>query len=849
MNERARPAIVIAWLFAISGAAGLILETTWLRWFGLLFGATAPATAATLVAFLAGQATGAAAAARLAARMRRPLRIFAGLMIASAAWALLVPLGIGAGEAFTAAFYDELRTAPGALSCVRFAIALGATLPAAACWGAAFPTLGAALLSDRRPPGSRGAALYAANLAGAAVGAAAAAFWLPEWLGVNGTYGVGIALEVGVGVAALAMLRRMTLPAPDAEPLMVGGPLPGPRALAALASVSGFGTFAAQVLLVHAFALVLDQSVYAFGAVLAVVFVCLACGAGGVALASRSSRVTPSGLLGGSLVVTALGLACFPALFHTITGGLGLAASENWAKHLASALWMAAATAGPGLLAAGLVFPAVLAAAAPAPDAPRPVAARLGQLVAANTLGALLGAVAAPFLLLPFVGPWRAFAVVGLVYGVASLFVPTPDRRGRMLRDGVLALGWLGILALASPFSLPAVTPEAGETLVYQVTTPSGSVAVIERDGEHLIRSDNHYNLGGTAEVLHQERQGHLPLLLHPDARRVAYLGSATGISAGAATLHPVTSMHLVEIAPGVADAARRYFRAANRQVHEDPRTRIVLDDARNFLRASRERFDVIVADLFVPWRSGSHALYALEHFQAARARLDSGGLFCQWLPLYQLTPGEFQMIAATFLDAFPESAVFRGDFYGSFPIAALVGWRDRPAPFREVSAAAARMAAIPGFDDRWLRDPVGFWSLYVGPLAGLATVLRDVPRNRDDRPRFAYLAARSHVGGGRGVSDPMVGLRWVRFQETLQRASQLGGNAIDPGDAIYPGLDARAREASHGGALLQAASSLWVAGRAQEAAQFLARASELLPPELLAQAPADPSAADVWPD
>jgi spermidine synthase len=471
------------------------------------------------------------------------------------------------------------------------------------------------------------------------------------------------------------------------------------------------------------------------------------------------------------------------------------------------------------------------------------VAARLGHLVAANTLGALAGAVAAPFVLLPLVGPWRAFAVLGLAYGVASLFVPSADRRSRMLRDGVLALGWLAILALASPLALPAVTPEAGETLVYQVTTPSGSVAVIERDGERLIRSDNHYNLGGTAQVLHQERQGHLPLLLHPDARRVAYLGSATGISAGAATLHPVTGVTLVEIAPGVTDAARRYFRTANRQVHEDPRTRIVLDDARSFLRASSERFDVIVGDLFVPWRSGTHALYALEHFQAARARLDSGGLFCQWLPLYQLTPDEFRVIAATFLDAFPESAVFRGDFYGSFPIAALVGWRDRPAPSREVSAAAARMATIPGFEDRWLRDPVGFWSLYVGPLAPLAPELRDVPRNRDDRPRLAYLAARSHVGGDRGVSEPMVGLRWVRFQEELMRAVKHSG------DAIYPDLDARSREASRGGALLQAAGSLWMAGRAHDAGQLLARASELLPPELLAQAPADPTAADVWPD
>jgi spermidine synthase len=611
-------------------------------------------------------------------------------------------------------------------------------------------------------------------------------------------------------------------------------------------------SFAAQVLLVHAFALVLDQSVYAFGAVLVVVFASLAAGSAIVATVYASGRISPPAMLAAALVLSALGLALFPELFHRVTGGLRyVEASGGWGP-LGAALATAAAAAGPPLLAVALVFPSVLAVSGTSSQDPAarpvatpvatPIATRLGRLLAANTAGAVAGALLAPFALLPGLGPWRAFAALAVVYGAAALLVPSSHRRARLWQAGALAGGWMVVLAVANPLALSAVTAGPGEVVLFEATTPAGVVAVLEHDGERLIRTDNHYNLGGSRDAVHQERQGHLPLLLHPGARRVAFLGSATGISAGAATLHPIAAMHLVELVPGVAQAAIHHFHDANRGVHEDPRTRLVLDDARNFLRVTSERFDAIVGDLFVPWRSGTHALYAREHFAAARERLEPDGLFCQWLPLYQLTEEQLLVIAATFLDVFPQSAVFRGDFFGRFPIIALVGWKGRPAPAAAVSASAARLAKALD-SDRWLTGPVGVWSLYVGPLGPLAPDLVDVPRNRDDRPRIAFLAARTHVGGSRVLLEPMSGLRWVRFQESLQRAAQRHG------DDIYPDLDERQRAAVRGGTWLQIASALWVAGRADEASQALERAAHALPRHLLADAPADPTAADVWVD
>jgi len=435
--------------------------------------------------------------------------------------------------------------------------------------------------------------------------------------------------------------------------------------------------------------------------------------------------------------------------------------------------------------------------------------------------------------LLPIAGLWPSFAALSLLYGAMAVFVPSAELRGRVRRDLLLAIGWLVVVSLANPLAVPPVALRPGEQALAIEFTPAGVVAVVERDGERLIRVDNHYALGGTAEQVHQERQAHLPLVLAPHARRVAYAGSATGISAGGALAHPIESLTVVELIPGVARAAARWFGDANRGVYADPRTQIVLDDARNYLRWTHDRFDVVVADLFVPWQAGAGALYTREHFEAVRARLLPGGLFCQWLPLYQLGEPELRAITATFRDVFPRTALFRGDFFGRFPIAALVGWVDTPAPPDAIEAAAKRLAEA-GIDDRWVTDPMGPWSLYVGPVAEQPA---EVPRNLTDRPVVERLAAATHEGGAVGKRDPVVGARWLAFTESVLAREEI----------LWPGLSEDARRSATGGGALQLAGTLYVGGEVEAAARAFTRAASLLPSRLVSDASADPTAAELW--
>jgi spermidine synthase len=466
-----------------------VVETTWLRWLRLLLGATAPAVSATLVAFFGGQALGAWLASRAAPRWRRPLFVYGALEWAAACACLAVPALLAGAEAWLDPHYDALRTSPGLLAALRTSVALAATLPAAACFGATYPALASAALGTSGALGSSGALLYGMNTLGAALGLWLASFVLPGAIGVTAGHTVGVACLALAGSWALIAsrgLRETARSAPSPAPR----PAPSNGRLAALAWLSGLASFAAQVLLTQAFARVLNQSAFAFGSVGLVTLLALALGALLVAALERTRGTAAEDVLGFALVAAALGFAAFPAVFFASTDGLAfLGSAQPWPAYGFAAFRLAALTAGPALLGAAVVLPATLALAGrPAPGAPPGQIA--GRLLGWNTLGALLGALLAPYLLLPTLGLWLALASVGALYAVAAVFgVPAAAGRSRLLRDLALGVGWVLVISRGSPLALPPLRVEPGAQLLAAEQSAAGLVAVLEREAVGCCRS------------------------------------------------------------------------------------------------------------------------------------------------------------------------------------------------------------------------------------------------------------------------------------------------------------------------------------------------------------------------
>ncbi|WP_200388640.1 spermidine synthase [Thiocapsa imhoffii] len=790
--QSVRPLMVLV-LFFGSGLTALLLQTLWMRELALLFGSGAQAAAATLAAFFLGLAAGGAFWGVLSPRLRQPLRWYGLLELGVALGALGCLFLLPTFHGLYGALYDQV-SAPRLLLAVKLALALMLLFPAAFCMGGTLPVLSPLLAGT---PGQRtGIAgrwlpvLYGVNTLGAAVGAFAAAFVLPQAIGWRWSYWLAILIAAGVGVGAWWLSTRVTaLDGSAGQPVTVRDSTLATAqswgTLRFLAFLSGFVTLALEVLWTRMFAQVLHNSVYSFAAILIVFLIALGIGALLVSGFSRQIQRTADRWLGVLLISAGLLVATTPLVFMKITDGLGyLGHNEGWIPYLATLFSAVTWTLFLPTLVLGLVFPTLLRLAA---SHPRPVGQTVGTLVALNTLGAIAGALAAGFLFLDWLGLWRSIGFMAALYLAAVLWLPwltiptaaAPQRRLRI----VALMGLLSLLSVIDLSRLPIVRIDhdrRGEMLVQVWESGAGTVAVVRRGDDLRIKVDNHYTLGGTAGRGYEERQAHLPLLLHPAPEEVFFIGLGTGITAGAALHHPVRRVVVAELLPHAIIAARTHFAPWQNGLFDDPRVRVLATDGRNHLAATRSRFDVMIGDLFIPWEAGAGNLYTIEHFTRVRERLAPGGLFAQWLPLYQLSEQEFGSIARTFSAVFPQVTLWRGDFLPHGPIVALIGAVDAQpldgAALREREQALAAARNSPFAD--WPAGGSPLLLFYAGNLGELRERLEGYPLSTDARPIIELRAPRTQRQQAAGQADWFTGSPLVAFFEDLQRALP---PAVDP--------------------------------------------------------------------
>jgi spermidine synthase len=761
-NESAPPALYL--LFFTSGALGLVYEVLWMRRFTVLFGATSLAATATLSAFFLGTAIGSLVLGSRSRTWSHPLRAFGLLEIGVGLSALLVRPILHLYAAAYPHFYQALAPWPAAFAVVKLVLAILAVGLPTFFMGGTLPALGEAVARSGRSLGIPVGGLYATNVLGAAIGALAAPFALLPTLGGYRAYGAAVAGSVILGLSAWVLGARSSRPTADepSPPPRETTNASSPRLVLVLAAWSGLSTLGLQVLWTRMFSLVHENSVYSF-AIVVVVF--LAGLAGGAALARAGLRrgAEPRRLLGGAWAVAGVFILISPRLFSALTNGLEYLPDAGWLSSLARLLAVAGATIAPACIALGLALPLLLEIAGRGQE--RSAGPLIGRLLAANTAGAIAGPLLVTFVVAPALGLWNSVALLGL------LTIGAGAGAGLRRRERwVAAVATAAVLLLLSPARLPPARVSAAddERLVSVREGSYGTTAVVEDLHDRWITVNNSYVLGGAAGADEERWQGHLPLLLHPKARSVAFIGLGTGITASAVRLHAAVE-HVValELVPEVVAAARADFAGPNLRLLEDPRLTMVTDDGRNYLAGAPPPFDVIVGDLLVPWRPAEAALYTREHFVSVRQALAPGGAFCQWLPLYQLTEEQLAIIARTFLDVFPQATVWRGNFLPGEPTLALVGQRDaQPLEAAGIDARAQALAALPDARNPFLKHPAGLWLHLVGPLRVDGAWPGPGERNLDDEPRVELLSARHRA--------PLVG---ARMEDLLAR---LAPNAFD---------------------------------------------------------------------
>ena len=705
-------------LLFLSGATALAYEVLWARDWALLYGSTAVGAAVVLAAYFAGLGAGAALGGAIS-RRHAPLGVYAalelGVALAVVGYVALRPVLPGAAVGITHLAHGWAL--PGARALLAFGVLaipttlLGATLPV--------------VVAATRAPVGR---LYAANTIGGAAGALAVALVAVRALGVRGTFLAAALLDVAVAVAAGALARGDV--APRADEAGAGG-AGQPVVALAIASVAGFTGLAGEVLWMRGLAGVLSNSVYSVAFVLGGVLLGLALGARlgtpdvAEPLAVARRLATTTALLAVAIVGSLLCIRALPALLASgarllgVTGpgrGLGLEALLSLLVVFVPAL------------ALGAIFPLCVALHA------GPARRATGRVLAANTIAGIAGALLAAFVLLPRLGPGGGLLTLAVLGAGAA--VPLAGTRLPV----VVAASAIVAVALLAPSARLAV--HEGERLLFYRDGASATVTVTaDRDGLKRLRVNGQYSLGGAGGLFLERREAHLPLLLHPAPTRLLALGVGTGDTIGAALAHPGLTVDGVELVPEVLEAAA-LFAAENRGVLASPRARLHADDARSHLLASRESYDVILSDLFLPWTAGTATLYAREMYELGRAHLRAGGLYCQWLPLHQLAPDDLAAIVATFTSVFPEVQLWVAYHRATTPLAALVG---ASTPIAAGADALRARLADPGLAaalaEVGLDDPDDLAALYVTDGAHLRVATAGVPPITDDHPHIEFTA------------------------------------------------------------------------------------------------------------
>jgi spermidine synthase len=760
-----RPGLAAPLLMAASGFAGLGWQIVWTQQAGLWLGHEAAAVLAVVAAFFGGLALGALLLGPRVERSAHPARAYALCEAAVALWGLFLLAALApAGAALLAAMGER----PGAAWqwTVAFAGTAALLLPATLALGATLPAMARVAAAGSGPHG-RVAALYAANTAGALAGVLASAFWLLPAYGLARTALVCAALNLGCAALAwrwpaAGLPTAAPRPVPRAD-LADRADLSAPGTLALLAATGLLG-IAYEVLVVRVLGEVTEETVYTYALLLAVYLMGTALGAALLQRGVFGRHALAATLLPALAAACGLGMASLWGAETLREGTLEVVRALGGAG-------MAAALASEAALAlAAFLLPTVLMGALFSRLAADAAGAGigLGRALGLNTLGAALAPPLFGVVLLPALGAKGALLLVPAGYGALAL-------RTRPRTATALGVVLLLAAALAPPLAFIDV-PEGGRVLSYREGATASVSVVEDADGVARLRIDNRQQEGSSTSLLADARQALLPMLLHPAPRRALFLGLGTGVTATAAAQDPTLQVEVAELLPEVVEASA-HFVGVFGDARVVRRPAIVVADARRQVRAGHERYDLVVSDNFHPARSGSAALYTVEHFAAVRARLAAGGLFCQWLPLHELDRQTLRSIVRAFLATYPEGLAMLATHSLETPVLGLIGRADGGR--FDLAALQQRLAAnaLPQqLADYGLDDSLAVLGSFVAGPRALADLAGDAPLNTDDHPVVAYLAPRITYAPDSRPRDRLLAL--------------LGELRVDPEEIVDSGAD-----------------------------------------------------------
>ena len=811
------PALLL--LFVGSGCAALIYEIVWFQMLELFVGSSSVSIGVLLGTFMGGMCLGSFLLPRYISPAHHPLKVYALLEISIGVIGLLLLLVLPlVGHVYVAwGGYGMsgylLRGLVASICLLPPTLAMGATLPAVARWVQTTPA-GVSWLGF----------FYAGNIAGAVMGTLLAGFYLLRVFDMSTATYVAAAINFAVG--ALGLLLSANTPvtadgreslAPNPQSLTRSNPqslIPNPdRVLVYIAiGLSGFCALGAQVVWTRVLSLLFGASTYTFSLILAVFLIGLGIGSSLGSIIAKSVE-RPRIALGWCqlLNVGAMAWSAYMLMkslpYWPINTSITTSIWYNFQLDFVRALWAVL----PGPVLWGASFPLALAAVARRGEDPGRL---VGGVYASNTIGAIFGSVIASLILVYWFGSQRAQQVLMIVSGVSGVLLlapaelsSTPGRRTLRWAAPValiIALGVAAFLIRTVP-TIPGILVAYGryaatwlgqEGDIFYVGEGLSSSVAVSRFGDVM----NYHNAGKVQassqpqDMRLQRMLGHFTTLVPKTPGKVLVIGCGAGATAGAVSIDEnVESLTIAEIEPLVPRVVSEHFGEHNFNVVRNPKTHVVIDDARHFLLTTDETFDAITSDPLDPWVKGAATLYTKEFFELAKSKLNPGGTVTLFVQLYESTPEAVKSEIGTFFDVFPNGIVWGNTHQGRGYDTVVMGTVEAPhfnVDEWEAKLNSPKYAAVKdSLREIGIFSAVDLFANYAGRASEMKRYLADAQINHDRDLRLQYLAG---LGLNLYQSGPIYAdiLRDKKYPEGLFSGSPETLEKLRAAIASAPGAD-----------------------------------------------------------
>ncbi|NIM13481.1 MAG: hypothetical protein GTO45_15320 [Candidatus Aminicenantes bacterium] len=747
LKSKAPPFLLL--LFFFSGFVSLCYQVVWVRELAVIFGKTNAAITVVVSVFMLGLGLGSLFWGKRKITSHTLANTFALLQFGIAGGSFILLLVFPYLSQIYQGLVHQLNLSYTLILIFIFFLCAVLMFIPTFLMGGTFPIISQLYIRKEARLGKGIGLLYGINTFGGILGAGLTGYFLIGWMGQKETQLIGIIINILIGTWFLKMREpepvRIEPKKQKSIPKSPNYRIPLQKFLVLAAFLTGFAGLAYEILWTRALATFTSNSIYSFSSILVVFLTGI--GIGSYIYSKFLSTRTPSLPLLVVLqfiiffvaAVTAVFLNDIPILINPFRGLL----KYSILRMVFPGLFLSTMIMFLPTLLMGIAFPLICKMYT---DSLSHLRARIGKIYFYNTIGSVVGPIAAGFVLIPLVGVVKGLIFIALVNFLlalsGSLFIEKSAKKKKW--SLAAAITFTGVMLF--PFILgkpshilpPSIfrNPLEHHELKYYKETIDGTVVVVE-DKKTGVRScyvNNNAVCGVTYDALKVVHyMGHLPMIINPRAKNALIIGFGIGITTSAVAQHPLDDIDCVEICPGVREAAP-LFERFNRKVWQNPKVNFIAGDGRNYLLVTRKKYDIISCDPVHPGL-GSGSLYSKEYFDLCKKRMKPGGVISQYLPLHKLTLNDLKTLLTTFYSVFPHSMVWVAQTHG-----VLIGSpQELHLSFNDIWAVVSRI------DDPFFKDSYLLASTLLLNQAGIKTFVGNhVLIHSDNHPILEYFSPQS---------------------------------------------------------------------------------------------------------